>query len=117
MKGRMIFAVLFMAIFVPSLVFASPFLTCDPYPTSDGITKFYLTFDGGNPILVPVATGTSGTNFMYDLSAIPIGQHSVVARACRDDATWGEECSDLSAPFAFTRPAKPRAPVRINIVR
>lgn len=94
-----------------SLANASPFLTCDAYPTSDGITKFYLVFDGTNPILVPIAQSSSGITFMYDLAPIPIGTHTVTATACRESADWGEECSDSSVPFTFVRPAKSRKPV------
>ena len=98
--------------------FAGPFLTCDSYPASMGITKFYVIFNNTNPVVSPaVSDGQGGTTLKYDLANVPLGTHTVAVQACRSDLNWGEECSDMSAPFTFTRPAKPTAPKNVKLVK
>jgi hypothetical protein len=89
---------------------ASPFLTCDPY-LAGTVSYFLIYFDGGNSIQTPPVAVTGGVAPMYDLASMPVGNHTVTARACYGDPSWGEDCSELSVPFSFVRPAKPTRPV------
>lgn len=117
MRGIAMLGILLLAVFIPGLVLASPYLTCDAIPSTEGVTTFQLTFNGTNPVSTPAVAVSGGVAIMYDLAIIPVGTHTVTARACRDDATWGQECSDPSDPFTFTRPAKPRKPVNIRLAK
>lgn len=92
---------------IPSLLWASPLLTCDPYPP-DVIqpTEFGIIMDMGTEVYSPAKDVTLsngvGKVLEYDLASLPFGAHSVKVRACvPDEAGTGRSCSDYS-PFDFS---------------
>jgi hypothetical protein len=104
------FLLILAMVLFPMVVFAAPFLVCDPYlPTEIQPTSFVLVIDGGNPIsLVPVAgaPGTTGLILKYDVGGVAVGSHTVKVKACVNDPAWGEACS-AEVPFTFTKPVAP----------
>jgi hypothetical protein len=82
---------------IPSVVFGSPFLVCDPIQQSFEVTEFILEIDG-QVISVPPEVLPDGTfRIFYDLAGITNGNHTIRAKAKN---IWGE--SSWSAPFDFT---------------
>ncbi len=88
---------------------ATPFLVCDPYPsTVVQPTYFLLVFDGGTPIQSPVEAVTGGVRLHYDVGALTKTNHTSTVAACN---TGG--CSTV-VPFSFTL-AVPASPVGIKL--
>lgn len=93
----------FLAVFLPSVVSAAPFLTCDPYPTNvtgQAIpTEFVVTISGiTNPIVTPAVDVTGGKGMRLDLGPLNLSGTKTVTAKARN--AWGE--SAASAPFVFT---------------
>jgi hypothetical protein len=93
-------------VLLPMMAFASPNLTCDPYPTTVvQPTEFGIIMDTLAEVYSAVIVNTDGSKvLMYDLVAVPVGNHNVKVRACVPDPTTtpaGRSCSDYS-PFAFS---------------
>lgn len=89
---------------------AAPFLVCDPYPASAGVTSFTLFWDGSTTgVSAPVFTDATGTYLKYDLAGVTNGTHTVKVRAKN---SYGE--SGDSAPFTFDKQLPP-APTNIRI--
>lgn len=113
---KKLFTILVVLLF-PSLVFAGPFLICDPYPTTSvQPTEFSLIVDGGSAIISPAVTVTGGVRLHYDLAGIPTGSHTVTVKAVRIDPVWGR-LESATTPFSFVRPAAPAAPVGIGLAQ
>ena len=98
-------------------VSAAPFLVCNPQPGA-GVEWYVVSglpaaVDGSK--VVVDSTGTYG--FKLDLAAIPPGTYTVKAKACKQDANWGEACSVDSLPFEFSRPTPPTSPLNQRLVR
>ena len=90
-----------LTILLPGMAFASPFLTCDPYPnTGPQPTEFVVNISGiVVPIVTPAVDVTGGKGMKLDLGPLNlVGAKTVTAKA-RNPA-YGE--SALSAPFSFT---------------
>jgi hypothetical protein len=93
-----------------SMAHAVPFLVCDP--TDETISHYVVE---GLPVAInavsiqPDVSKTYG--FKLDLSALPVGDYTVRAKACIE--TWG--CSEWSLPFVFKRPAPLRIPGGIKL--
>jgi hypothetical protein len=86
-----------------SVVAASPFLVCDPYPTDVAAqavpTEFVVSISGLAPITSPaVPAGAGKVALKLDLGPLNLsGARTVTARAKN---LWGESVE--SAPFTFT---------------
>ena len=101
--------VLLALILFPTLVFATPFLVCDPQAT---VTFYKLT----GPAWVPTTvTAQPDGSIRMDVSFAPVGTSSLTVAACKTDPTWGELCSPF-VPFEFTRPANAIGPVNIKLL-
>jgi hypothetical protein len=96
-------------VFMSSLVYAAPFLVCDP---QTGVTSYKLTGPAWVPASVPAQADGS---LKLDVSVAAIGTNSLTAAACKTDPTWGEVCSS-SVPFAFTRPSPPATIGNIRLI-
>ncbi len=93
---------------LPTLVFASPFLVCDP---QIGVTYYKLT----GPLWVTgIVQAQADGSINMDVSVAIIRNNPLTVAACKDDPLWGEMCSN-AVPFAFTRPASPVGPVGIGL--
>ncbi len=101
-------AAIALAILVPGLAAASPFLVCDPQA---GVTHYQLT--GPAWIANPVAAQADGSIRM-DVAPSAIGTTSLTVKACKTDAVWGESCSD-AVPFAYDRPSPAATPDRLRL--
>ena len=106
---RILFALL-LALAVPLLAEAAPFVVCDSYTTGVIPDTFRVSLDGAAEVVSPRWSGTTEdgtvlTNVVhFDVGTVAVGAHSVAVKACKVDPLWGEACS-LASPFAFTRPA------------
>jgi hypothetical protein len=103
-------------VLLPMVALASPFLTCDPYPTTvTQPTEFGIIMDTASvDTYVPATTNTDGSKGLnYDLANLAIGAHNVKVRACVPDTSTtpaGRSCSDYT-PFSFSiTPKAPSAP-------
>ena len=116
--GPLVLAVL-AAVIIGSALSAhgAPFLVCDPQPGT-GVEWYVVSGlpDQVNGSRVAVdATGTFG--FKLDLALIPSGTYTAKAKACKQDAMWGEVCSADSLPFVFSRPTPPTSPQNQRLAR
>src|SRR3989304_352362 len=106
---RILFALL-LALAVPLLAEAAPFLVCASYTSGVIPDTFRVSLDGAAEVVSPRWSGTTEdgtvlTNVVhFDVGTVAVGAHSVAVKACKVDPLWGEACS-LASPFAFTRPA------------
>lgn len=103
------FLIIFSIIVFPCIVFASPFLVCDPYANNNEAVDYFVVT--GLPAEIDAshiskdATGQYG--FKFDLSGVAVGgPYTVKAKACN---SWG--CSQDSLPFSFSRPVALPTPV------
>lgn len=96
----------------PSLCFASPFLVCDPYPASVGVTQFAITIDGTLVTVNAKVAADGSTSIYYDCASLSTGTHTITAKAI---SLWGESAS--SSPFVFTRPASLTAPAGTGLIK
>lgn len=104
---KLIPIVLAMVLF-PSIVFASPFLVCDPQA---GVTFYKLT----GPAWVPASTPAEADgSIKLDLASASIGDNSLTVAACKNDEIWGELCSN-AVPFSFTKPSVAAPPANIRL--
>ena len=114
---KKLFAVLFLAVLVPGLAWASPFVVCDPYPAAslqpDG---FAVSVDGGAVVESPAQAVTGGVRLYYDVSTVNSGTHTMRVKAYKLDAVWGR-LESTEAVFTFSRPASPSAPAGIGLVK
>lgn len=104
-------------IFLSNPVWASPFLVCDPYPTTSPMPDYFLVKIGPAEFVKSIPVDVSnGKILKYSLANVAIGEHKVEVKACQIDAIWGEVCSD-SAVFTFRRPSAPSAPKNVSLSR
>ena len=90
---------------------AQPYIVCDPQAT---ITYYKVTGAAWVPATVPAQADGS---IKMSITTAPGGTSNLNFSACRDvDPIWGEQCSD-TAPFSFSRPAKPATPVGAKLVK
>jgi len=85
---------------VPLIAEASPFLVCDPYPsTAVQPTEFVVTISGVSaPVTTPAVDVTGGKGMKLDLGPLNLtGARTVTAKAKN---AWGESAASL--PFVFT---------------
>ena len=98
-----------MLVLIPAMVFAAPFLICDPQA---GVTHYKLTGPAWVPLTV---TAQADGSIKMDLVAATVGVTSLTVAACIDAGLWpGERCS-ITVPFSFTRPANPVGPLNIKL--
>lgn len=109
MKKILTIAIL-LALFVPEIVLASPFLVCDPQVGVDYYTVSGLpaSIDASHISVDP--TGKYG--FTLDLASLPVGTYTVRGKACSN--LWG--CSADSNPFGFTRPENTTGPINLRLI-
>ncbi len=89
---------------------AGPYLVCDPYAVSVGLTSFTVFWDGATTgVSAPVFTDATGVYIHLDLSTVANGSHTVKVRAKNQ---WGESADSL--PFVFVKQV-PAAPLNIRI--
>src|SRR3989304_10160425 len=106
---RILFALL-LALAVPLLAEAAPFVVCNSYTSGVITDTFRVSLDGAPEVVSPRWSGTTDdgtvlTNVVhFDVGSVTVGAHSVTVKACKDNGVWGEACSAAS-PFSFTRPA------------
>lgn len=106
---RMKLIILFIFLIFPSVLFANPFLVCDPQA---GVTHYKLTGPSWVPLTVPAQPDGS---IRMDVSSASVGQNSLTLAACKNDEIWGELCS-ASIPFVFTRPSGAAPPANLRLV-
>lgn len=94
-------------LFLPAIALSSPFLICDPYPsTVTQPTEFVVTISGVSaPIVTPAVSVTGGKAMKLDLEPLNLAGSKTVTAKARN--AWGESVS--SAPFIFTA-GSPGAP-------
>lgn len=93
-----------------SLVYASPFLVCDPQA---GVTDYKLT----GPTWIPTTTPAQPDgSIKMDVSAATVGANSLTVAACKTDPIWGQLCSSF-VPFAFTRPSGAVVPTGFGLIK
>ena len=91
MKFLAFILVVFLLVVLPCVVFAAPFLTCDPHPDA---TKFEIEING--QVIPADAIGTVGSLSIYhDLGSLPEGPYVFRARAGNSWGLW----SDWAAPL------------------
>jgi hypothetical protein len=104
----LVFSVLCTVLLVSTVVFASPFIVCDP---QTGVTFYKVT----GPAWVPTGNITAQTDgsIKMDIATATVGSNSLNFRACN---MWGtiENCSTAS-PFTFTRPSVPQIPANFKL--
>jgi len=106
-----------LTILFPSVVFAAPYLVCDPYPSTDvQPTDFELVIDGGSVIISPAVDVTGGKALKYDIGGVSAGSHTVSVKACKDYDVWGRACSS-AVNFTFVKPvvSSPAIPANIKL--
>ena len=91
---------------LPSLGFASPFLICDPYPTTvTQPSEFVVTISGMSIITSPAVNSPEGKFLKLDLGPLNLtGTKTVTARAKNQ---WGESADSLPLTFTVGVPTKP----------
>ena len=95
---------------IPALVFADPFLVCDP---QTGVTSYILT----GPEWVPTSViAQSDGSIKMDVAAASNGSNPLTVSACNDDPIWGQVCSD-AVPFDLIRPVPPSTPENIKLIQ
>jgi hypothetical protein len=89
---------------IPVLLWASPFLVCDPMAE---VEEFEIVGLGKEPIITPAFVRQDGQKELrYDLQSLPPGSYTVKVRALV--GLWG---SDYSDPLDFSKPALPKPSV------
>ena len=105
-------------LFMAGSVWASPFLVCDPYPTTTvQPTHFNLVIDGGTAFDVAAYKNTDNSVILYyNLSTITNGSHTITVKAVVIDPLWGR-AESASVPFAFVKPVvtSPLNPANIRL--
>lgn len=99
----------------PAFAWASPFLICDPYPST--VTQpegFSITMDGSAAVNSPAQSVTGGVRMHYDLAGISTGNHTVRIKAYKNDPVWGR-LESPEAVFTFPKPGNPTSPTGISI--
>ena len=89
--------VIYIFILTTTIIYASPFLVCDPDPKA---TEYIIVFDG--------ATITTPAPLNLDLESITEGEHVLEVRAKN---TWGVSSA---VPFTFTKEL-PLTPTNIGL--
>ena len=92
-----------MALLVPVLAFANPFLVCDP---QDGITMYDMETNG---TVTEDFTAEPDGSAKVDLAGLADGEYTVRLRAKNE---WG--VSNWSDPLAFTK-AVPTVPTGLHV--
>ena len=98
-----------MLLLFPTMVFAAPFLVCDPQV---GVTLYKMTGPAWVPLTVVAQADGS---IKMDVASAVIGVTSVTVSACITDASWPDERCSVAVPFSFTRPANPVTPKNIKL--
>jgi len=94
----------FIALLLPVLAFASPFLVCDP---QTNVTHYVIT--GDINVTVPATDLGDGTvRLQYDLAGITEGTFTIEVKAKN---VWGES---VTCPFDFVK-ALPAVPGSVRI--
>lgn len=102
--------IIIMVLLLPSLLYAAPFLVCDPQA---GISHYKLTGPAWTP---PQIIAQPDGSIKLDVAASIVGSNALTVAACVSDPVWGERCS-LPAPFTFTRPAAPATISNIRLIQ
>ena len=95
---------------VSATAYASPFIVCDPYPTTAvQPDNFVVVLNGTTYNSVPVAVSGSGVRLRFDLA----GKWITGANTCSIKAgnLWGESSA---APFSFNASA-PAMPSNVGL--
>jgi hypothetical protein len=109
MNKKSAFLAVMLCVLFPVVVLASPFLVCDPYPTT-GVQPAYFSIvpDGGAAIASTPELVTGGAvRLHHDMAGVTTGIHNWTVAACNE---WG--CSS-AVPFGFTK-SVPGAPANIR---
>jgi len=106
-KGPGKLPMLFIGLFllIPSLVFAAPYLICDP---QTNVTRYVITIDGDTTEVLAFDLGDGTVMLRYDLAGISAGTHNTTVKAKN---IWGES---VAVPFDFVK-ALPAVPEAIRI--
>jgi hypothetical protein len=93
-------------VLIPTLLWAAPFLVCDPYAAgANQPTFFKVSLDGGSETNTPAYATTGGVMVHYDVGSVSIGVHTWTVRACIETDPWGGGGCSATAPFSSTRHA------------
>ena len=91
-------------------VFASPFLVCDPYDVSVGVTKFTGTIDGV-PFETPYSLHPTGPAVVFDM----VNMDLKVPHTFGDIRAWN--VAGRSDPgVTFVSPISPNAPLNLRFI-
>lgn len=94
-------------LFVPAFAFGSPFLVCDPYPTTGQTpTAFVVTIAGQPaPIVTPAVTVSEGVMLKLDLGPLNLSGNKTLTVKARN--AWGESPASPTFSFAAGSPGVP----------
>ena len=106
---KLMWCLLAIILLIPTLVFADPFLVCDP---QTGVTDYILTGPEWVPNSVPAQPDGS---IKMDVSSASNGSNSLTLKACFSDPIWGQVCSD-PVPFDCIRPVPISEPGNIKLI-
>lgn len=100
-------------IFASTNVFAAPFLTCNPYPSSGPLPDtFSVGLDSGALISVPARKNADGSrDLYYDLGPLGITNGSHQFKVAAVNSVWG---SSTQVNFTFVK-AVPSAPSGLGL--
>uniref|UniRef100_A0A7C4Y3F2 Uncharacterized protein n=1 Tax=Caldisericum exile TaxID=693075 RepID=A0A7C4Y3F2_9BACT len=96
---------LLVLVLFPSVAFASPFLVCDPYPSTQTQPDYFIIVLDGKTYSSSAFSNPDGSKQLkFDVGFVSSGSHSLTVKACKEDANGIPWCSD-EVPFAFERPS------------
>lgn len=100
-----------------TVTFASPFLVCDMPVTGTLPTEYQITLPTGQTWMVATspALTTGQYGFKADLVAAPVGTTSIKVKACKNDLSWGMQCSP-EVSFPLVKPAPPAAMSNLELI-
>lgn len=107
---------LYLAMLVPMVAGAAPFVISDPSTDTPQPTHCGLLLDAAAKVDVAVAKDANGKAYcQFDMAGITTGAHTVKATFILVDPTWGRVESPVSVPLALTRPGSPTAPAGLGL--
>jgi len=103
--------------FIPSVLMASPFLVCDPYPQGQIQPDYFvLNIDGKDVISQAIINPDNSKQLKYDIGWVSPGSHSLTVKACIGNNSPWDLCSE-AVPFDFTRPFLAAPPSGLKLIR
>lgn len=109
------FWLIVLALLIPAVSWASPFLVCDPYTGDTQPQYFMVAIDNAPAVRSDAQAVTGGVRLYYDVASLDFkARHDFVARACYVNSIGVEVCSD-PANFTYPAPVIPGAPSGVRL--